>query len=209
MFATQLSTSSNNNVTPFTVRISPWIVSALNKQNPDLVPIYREFFQEYLAGGFFQLCLDVEKFKEEADENQMRIVAMQIFDKFWSPVTQFDVIVKDKVKEQMSQQIDSWNITSDVFDPAIRKLEEECFKKFCMCEKYASFMADRGTYVRTASPRRRLSITDMFVKKGAAGRRSSLGVASWSPKNSAEIMDLDDGFLADENGLTAISEECC
>lgn len=67
-------------------------------------------------------------------------------------------------------------------------------------------MADRGTFVRTASPRRRLSITDMFVKKGAHGRRSSLGVA-WSPKNSAEIMDLDDGgFEAEENGLTVISE---
>jgi len=209
MFANQLNTSANNNVTPFTVKISPWIVSALNKQNPDLNPIYREFFQEYLAGGFFQLCLDVEKFKGEADENQMRIVDMPLFATSWSPVTQFDVLVKDKLKEQMSQQIDSWNITADVFDPAIRKLEEECFKKFCMCEKYASFMADRGTYVRTASPRRRLSITDMFVKKGAAGRRSSLGVASWSPKNSAEIMDLDDGFLADENGLTAITEECC
>jgi hypothetical protein len=70
------------------------------------------------------------------------------------------------------------------------------------------FMADRGTYVRTASPRRRLSITDMFVKKGAQGRRSSLGVGAWSPKNSAEIMDLDDGFLADENGLCVITEEC-
>jgi len=83
-----------------------------------------------------------------------------------------------------------------------------------MCEKYASFMADRGTYVRTASPRRRLSITELFAKKGAQGRRSSLGVGSlgvgpWSPKTSAEIMDLDDGFIAEENGLTIISEECC
>lgn len=160
-------------------------------------------------GGFHQLCLDVEKFKEEADENQMRIVAMQIFDKYWSPVTQYDVIIKDKLRDELARQIDGWQITPDVFDPAIRKLEEECFKKFNMCEKYASFMADRGTYVRTASPRRRLSITDLFVKKGAQGRRSSLGVGvTWSPKGSAEIMDLDDGFVAEENGLSVISEDC-
>jgi len=201
--------SNSGNTSPFSVRIAPWIVSALNKQHPDLVPLYREFFREYLCGGFFQLCVDVEKFKEEADENQMKVVAMQIFDKYWSPVTQYDIIVKDKVRDEMAQQIDSWNITPEVFDQAIRKLEEECFKKFCMCERYASFMADRGTYVRTASPRRRLSITDMFVKKGAQGRRSSLGVGAWSPSNSAEIMDLDDGFIAEENGLTIISEECC
>lgn len=196
----------NNSGNLSTAKVSPWIVSALNKQHPDLLPLYREFFQEYLCGGFHQLCLDVEKFKEEADENQMRIVAMQIFDKYWSPVTQYDVIVKDKLREDMAKHIDSWQVTADVFDPAIRKLEEECFKKFNMCEKYASFMADRGTYVRTASPRRRLSITDMFVKKGAQGRRSSLGV--WSPKGSAEIMDLDDGFIVEENGLCVISEEC-
>lgn len=191
-----------------TAKVSPWIVSALNKIHPDLVNLYREFFQEYLCGGFHQLCLDVEKFKEEADENQMRIVAMQIFDKYWSPVTQYDVIVKDKLRDEMAKQIDDWQIKDDVFDQVIRKLEEECFKKFNMCEKFASFMADRGTYVRTASPRRRLSITDMFAKKGVLARRSSLGVGAWSPKNSAEIMDLDDGFLADENGLCVISEEC-
>jgi len=208
--SSELSNSDDSNVTPFNVKISPWVVAALNKTNPELVPLYRDFATEYLTGGFYQLCLDVEKFKEEADENQMRIVAMQIFDKYWSPVTQFDVIVKDKLRENMAQQIDSWNITAEVFDPAVKKVEEECYRKFCMCEKYASFMADRGTYVRTASPRRRLSITDMFVKKGAAGRRSSLGFASWSPKNSAEIMDLDDGYVAEENGLAAISEteEC-
>lgn len=200
---------SSSTGTPFSVKIPQWIVSSLNKQHPDLLPLYREFFQEYLCGGFYQLCLDVEKFKHEADENQMRIVAMQIFDKYWSPVTQYDLIVKDKVREQMAQDIDNWNINAEVFDSAIRKLEEECFKKFCMCEKYASFMADRGTYVRTASPRRRLSVTELFVKKGAAGRRSSLGQDAWSPKTSAEIMDLDDGFIAEENGLSIISEECC
>jgi hypothetical protein len=191
-------------------KIPQWIISALNKIHPDLVPLYREFFQEFLFGGLHQLCLDVEKFKQEADENQMRIVAMQIFDKYWSPVTQYDVVIKGKLKEDLAKQIDSWNITPDIFDPVIRKLEDECFKKFNMCEKFASFMADRGTFVRTASPRRRLSITDMFVKKGAAARRSSLGVAAWSPKNSAEIMDmdLDDGFLAEENGLCVLAEEC-
>jgi len=198
----------NNSGNLPTAKVSQWVVTALNKIHPDLLPLYREFFQEYLLGGFHQLCLDVEKFKEEADENQMRIVAMQIFDRYWSPVTQYDVIVKDKLRDQMAKQIDGWQITPDVFDAAIRKLEEECFKKFNMCEKYASFMADRGTYVRTASPRRRLSITDMFVKKGAQGRRSSLGVGAWSPSGSAEIMDLDDGFLADENGLCVIAEEC-
>jgi len=202
--------SSDDSIAAATaVKISPWVVAALNKINPELVHLYREFAQDYLAGGFYQLCLDVEKFKQEADENQMRIVAMQIFDKFWSPVTQYDLIIKDKLREDMAHQIDSWTITPEVFDPTVRKIEDECFKKFCMCERYASFMADRGTYVRTASPRRRLSITDVFVKKGAQGRRSSLGFASWSPKNSAEIMDLDDGFVAEENGLSVIQEECC
>jgi len=200
---------NSDNINPFSVKIAPWIVTALSKQHPDLIPLYREFFQEFLCGGFYQLCVDVDKFKEEADENQMKIVAMQIYDKYWSPVTQYDVVIKDKLKEDLAKKIDSWNITSDVFDPVIRKLEGECFKKFCMCEKYASFMADRGTYVRTASPRRRLSITDLFVKKGAQGRRSSLGVTAWSPKNSAEIMDLDHGFLEQENGLSIISEEIC
>jgi len=190
-------------------KVSPWIIAALNKQHPDLVPIYFEFYQEYLSGGFYELCMDVDRFKQEVeDENQMRINAMQIYDKYWSAVTQYDVVIREKLREQMAQQIDTWTITSDIFDATIRKLEEECFKKFNICEKFASFMADRGTYVRTASPRRRLSITDTFIKKGAAGRRSSLA-SVWSPKNSAEIMDLDDGYIAEENGLAAVSEECC
>lgn len=201
--------SNSDNISSFSVKIAPWIVAALSKQHPDLVPLYREFFQEFLLGGFYQLCIDVDKFKEEADENQMKIVAMQIYDKYWSPVTQYDLVIKDKLKEDMAKRIDSWNISADVFDPVVRKLEGDCFKKFCMCEKYASFMADRGTFVRTASPRRRLSITDLFVKKGAQGRRSSLGVTAWSPANSAEIMDLDNGFMEQENGLAIISEECC
>lgn len=156
---------NSDNINPFSVKIAPWIVTALNKQHPDLVPLYREFFQEFLCGGFYQLCIDVDKFKEEADENQMKIVAMQIYDKYWSPVTQYDVgilfelhtipqrnfpssyfpfdlciVIKDKLKEDMAKKIDSWNITSDVFDTVIRKLESECFKKFCMCEKYASYV---------------------------------------------------------------------
>lgn len=191
--------------------VSPWIVAALNKQSPDLVPLYLDFFRDFLTGSLYELCIDVYKFKEEVDENMMRISAMQIFDKYWSPLTQYDLVVKDKLRSEMAAQIDNWSISPDLFDHAIRKLEEECFKKFKICEKFASFMADRGTYVRTASPRRRLSITDMFVKKGAQGRRSSLGLSAWSPKNSAEIMDLDidDGFIAEENGLSVIAEECC
>jgi len=207
---TKTSLSNSDNIDPLSVKVAPWIQAALTKQHPDLVPLYREFFTEFLMGGLYQLSADVDKFKEEADDNQMKIVAMQIYDKYWSPVTSYDLIIKDKLKEDMAKRIDSWNISADVFDPVIRKLEGECFKKFCMCEKYASFMADRGTYVRTASPRRRLSITDLFVKKGAAGRRSSLGVAAWSPKTSAEIMDMDlDNGFEQENGLAVISEECC
>lgn len=196
----------SNGASPSSVKISSWIITSLNKVSPDLVPIYRDFCQDYVAGGYAQLSADIEKFKKEVDENQMRIVAMQIFDRYWSPVTQYDVVIKDKARQQLQEDIDNWKIALDIFDPVLRKIEEDCYKKFTMCEKYASFMADRGTYVRTASPRRRLSVTDLFVKKGAQGRRSSLGVSAWSPKNSAEIMDLDDGIV-EEDRLGAVLEE--
>jgi len=186
--------------------VSPWIISAINKQHPDLVPIYAEFFQEFLKGGFYELYVDVDKFRKEVDENQMKVVARYIYDKYWSPITEYDVVIKEKFRTDMATQIENGNIAPNLFDDVIRKLEDQCYKKFCICEKYASFMADRGIYVRTASPRRRLSVTDLYAKKGAQGRRSSLA-STWSPHASTDNMELDDGFSIEDPNL--MTEECC
>jgi len=176
----------------YRVHISQWIASALSKQHAELCFIYRNFLTKFLDGGYFTLWLEVDTFKnlQTNDENQIRMLASEIYERYWSPNSEYAIHIKPKIKEQLAQNIASGNVTLIIFDDALKELESESYKKFLRSDIYAGFMADRGVFVRTASPKRRVSITELFKKKGPeARRRSSLGVASWTASSSVSVQD--------------------
>eukprot|EP01112_Ceratiomyxa_fruticulosa_P011307 TRINITY_DN305_c0_g1_i1.p1 TRINITY_DN305_c0_g1~~TRINITY_DN305_c0_g1_i1.p1 ORF type:complete len:228 (-),score=51.70 TRINITY_DN305_c0_g1_i1:167-850(-) len=176
----------------YRVHISQWIASALSKQHSELCFIYRNFLTKFLDGGYFTLWLEVDNFKnmQSNDENQIRLLASELYERYWSPNSDYAIHIKPKIKEQLARDIASGNVTVTIFDEALKELESESYKKFLRSDIYAGFMADKGVFVRTASPKRRVSITELFKKKGPeARRRSSLGVSAWTAAQQQAVQD--------------------
>jgi len=186
------------------IKLSPAISSELQKKHPELCYMFRMFLKKWLGGEYWQMWMEVDKFKEmELDPVHTRIAATQIFDKYWSPASEYHIDIRPKVKEQLAQKIDTGNVGKACFDEALKELELESYKKFLRSDEYAGFMADKGVFVRTSSPKRRVSITELFKKKSRAG--------SSSLRFSAEIDDSNSTFSLEgslnASGCLSVVEE--
>lgn len=168
------------------MRLSPFVTAELQKKHPELCYMFRMFLKKWLGGEYWEMWMEVDRFKEmELDPTATRIMATQIFDKYWSPASEYHIDVRAKIKERLAQQIDQGVVDKNIFEEALKELEVESYKKFLRSDEYAGFMADKGVFVRTSSPKRRVSITELFKKKS---RGSS------SLRFSAEIDDSNSTF---------------
>lgn len=186
------------------IKLSPFVTSELSKKHPELCYMFRMFLKKWLGGEYWQMWMEVDKFKEmELDPIETRIMATQIFDKYWAPTSEFNIDIRPKIKERLAQDIDQGKVDKTSFDEALKELELESYKKFLRSDEYAGFMADKGVFVRTSSPKRRVSITELFKKKSRAG--------SSSLRFSAEIDDSNSTFSLEgslnQNQL-AVVDEC-
>jgi len=204
----------------YRVHISQWIASSLSKQHSELCFIYRNFLTKFLDGAYFNLWLEVDNFKnlQTNDENQVRMLASEIYDRYWSPNSEYTILIKPKIKEQLAQNIADGNVNTEIFDDALKELESESYKKFLRSDIYVGFMADKGVFVRTSSPKRRVSITELFKKKGPESRRrSSLGVSAWtasvsvqdSPVMDSEDESMEDSFSLDSDHVNSLGNFNC
>jgi len=172
------------------IKLSPYVTAELQKKHPELCYMFRMFLKKWLGGEYWQMWMDVDRFKEiELDTTSTRIMATQIFDKYWSPASEYNIDIRPKVKEQLAQSIDSGNVTKTCFDDALKELELESYKKFLRSDEYAGFMADKGVFVRTSSPKRRVSITELFKRKNRAGSSSLRFSAEINEENSTFLLE--------------------
>jgi len=168
------------------MRLSAFVTAELTKKNPELCYMFRMFLKKWLGGEYWEMWMEIDRFKEmELDPIATRIMATQIFDKYWSSASEYHIDVRAKIKERLAQQIDSGTVDKNIFEEALKELELESYKKFLRSDEYCGFMADKGVFVRTSSPKRRVSITELFKKKS---RGSS------SLRFSAEIDDSNSTF---------------
>jgi Regulator of G protein signaling domain len=198
-FQLKKSLSLSQNVQANSIKVSPDITSALQKTNPELVHMFKNFLTGQIDGEYVALWHAMENFKVSASSGkskaELTIAAQDIYDKYWSPDSDYQIFIKPKVKENLQERTDANDIDSTLFDEAATQLETECYKKFLRSDMYASFMADQGSFVRTSSPKRRVSITELFKKKETQ-RRSSL--ASFSAKHLSPLEE-DEGGLNPHN----------
>jgi len=167
------------------ITLSPHITAELQKKHPELCYMFRMFLKKWLGGEYWQMWMEVDRFKEvELDSTGTRIMATQIFDKFWAPTSEYNIDIRPKIKERLAQEIDSGTVQKTCFDEALKELEIESYKKFLRSDEYAGFMADKGVFVRTSSPKRRVSITELFKKKSRAGSSSLRFSAEIDESNS-------------------------
>jgi len=187
------------------LKLSPFVTAELQKKHPELCYMFRMFLKKWLGGEYWQMWMEVDKFKDlDLDQVSTRIMATQIFDKYWSNASEYHIDIRPKVKDQLAHQIEAGNVEKTCFDQALKELELESYKKFLRSDEYAGFMADKGVFVRTSSPKRRVSITELFKKKSRAG--------SSSLRFSAEIDDSNSTFSLEgslnSSGLTTVDESC-
>jgi len=179
------------------IRISPDIAENLKKHNPELVQMFKAYLLEQLEGDYVELWLALDNFKQDAfitkNRADLLATAQAIYDKYWGASSEYQIAIKPKVKDNLTERMEAQDVDANIFDEAASQLEQESYKKFLRSDVYASFMADRGSFVRTSSPKRRVSITELFKKKGE--RRSSL--ASFS----ATQVSLDDDDEHDFRGI--------
>lgn len=188
------SIQSNN------IRVSPDITAALQKTNPELVMMFKNFLTGQIDGDYVTLWQEMDDFKNMAtngsrNSTELATVAQEIYDTYWSPDSDYQISIKTKVKDNMQERIEGGDIDATLFDEAATQLETECYKKFLRSDMYASFMADQGSFVRTSSPKRRVSITELFKRKDSY-RRSSL--ASFSSSHLSPLEE-DEGGLNPHN----------
>jgi len=176
------------------IKLSTFVTAELGKKHPELCYMFRMFLKKWLGGEYWQMWMEVDRFKDmDLDPISTRILATQIFDKYWAPSSDYHIDIRPKIKDHLADQIDSGRVDRTCFDEALKELEMESYKKFLRSDEYAGFMADKGVFVRTSSPKRRVSITELFKKKSRAG--------SISLRFSAEIDEGNSTFSL-EGSLT-------
>lgn len=186
------------------MRLSQGITNALQQQHPELCYLFRVFLKSYLDGGYWQMWMEIDQFKESEDEDpeHRRQAATRIFEKYWSPSAEFTIDIKPKIKDALAQRIEQGDINTAIFDDALAELEQESYKKFLRSDSYAGFMAEKGVYVRTSSPKRRVSITELFKKKTRRGSnlKFSTEIDQEDP-NSFSLEGSTDSIGADDLNL--------
>jgi len=164
------------------VHISPDIVASLEKQHADLVMLFKVFLQEQLDGQYNQFWVDMDSYKQIASSKSLlnlTLAAQALFDRYFSPDTSCCTLpLKPRIVGAVQFQMQHGGCTASTFDEVVTLVERDAYKKFTRSNLYASFLADRGSFVRTSSPKRRVSITELFKKKEE--RRSSLGLGASS-----------------------------
>lgn len=185
------------------MRLSPFVTAELQKKHPELCYMFRMFLKKWLGGEYWEMWMEVDRFKEmELDPVATRIMATQIFDKYWSQASEYHIDVRPKIKERLAQQIDAGTVNKDIFEEALKELEVESYKKFLRSDEYAGFMADKGVFVRTSSPKRRVSITELFKKK-SRGSSSLRFSAEIDESNSTFSLE---GSLHSSQPLSVVDE---
>lgn len=81
------------------IRISPDIIAALNKMNPELVPMFKLYLQEQLEGDYMNLWLSIDSFKHDSQgkhrhHSELESMAQDIYEKYWSPSSGHQVVIK-------------------------------------------------------------------------------------------------------------------
>lgn len=74
------------------MRLSPFVTAELQKKHPELCYMFRMFLKKWLGGEYWEMWMEVDRFKEmELDATATRIMATQIFDKYWSPASEYHI----------------------------------------------------------------------------------------------------------------------
>lgn len=74
------------------ITLSPYVTAELQKKNPELCYMFRMYLKKWLGGEYWHMWMEVDKFKEmELDPISTRIMATQIFDKYWAPSSEYNI----------------------------------------------------------------------------------------------------------------------
>lgn len=190
----------------YAMKLSPFVTAELQKKHPELCYMFRMFLKKWLGGEYWEMWMEVDRFKEmELDATSTRIMATQIFDKYWSATSEYTIDIRPKIKERLAQQIDQGTVDKNIFEEALKELEVESYKKFLRSDEYAGFMADKGVFVRTSSPKRRVSITELFKKKsrGSSSLRFSAEI-----DDTSSTFSLEGSLNSSRDSLSPVMEEC-
>jgi len=164
--------------------------------------LFKVFLQEQLDGHYNEFWVDMDNFQRTyARKNHIEVTlaAQALFDRYFSADTSLCTLpVKQRMVDAVHWQIQAGECPCNTFDEVVAAVERDAYKKFTRSNLYASFLADRGSFVRTASPKRRVSITELFKKREE--RRSSLGLGA-SSFGAAMQEEQDEDDVHDYLGL--------
>jgi hypothetical protein len=74
------------------MKLSPFVTAELQKKHPELCYMFRMFLKKWLGGEYWEMWMEIDRFKEmELDTTSTRITATQIFDKYWSPASEYHI----------------------------------------------------------------------------------------------------------------------
>jgi hypothetical protein len=74
------------------MKLSPFVTAELQKKHPELCYMFRMFLKKWLGGEYWEMWMEIDRFKEtDLDATSTRIVATQIFDKYWSPASEYNI----------------------------------------------------------------------------------------------------------------------
>jgi len=137
--------------------------------------MFRAFLLEQLNGTYAEFWVAMDAFRNAGGKGtiELAMLARELFEQFFSAESANPVPLKQRTKETLTLQLKNGETDTTIFDEAVSFFEHDVFRKFVRSDLYASFMADHGSFVRTASPKRRVSITELFKRKEE--RRASLG----------------------------------
>lgn len=177
--------------------------------DPDLCLLFRQFLKDSYAGESLSFWATIESFKEITDQDELEAKASDIYAKFFSSDSEYELNVDSKTKTNLEQKLRITPLDNTLFDEVQRAvyalMETDCYSKFIASKQYKAFMEQRGKTLQespTASPKpaKKSLLSSLFKKKvkdkdgkldpdsPPGGRlRSASAAPLYSPPSSPEL----------------------
>jgi len=164
----------SNSVDFINIKISEDLEQTL--ADPELCLLFRQFLKDSYAGESLSFWATIESFKEITNQDELETRAHDIYEKFFSPKSEYELNVDSRTKSHLERKMRTPPLDITLFDEVQKVvyslLETDCYLKFVASKPYKSYIEQRerpgGPSQNTTSspkPGKKSLLSSLFRKK--------------------------------------------
>eukprot|EP01103_Thecamoeba_quadrilineata_P009202 TRINITY_DN18921_c0_g1_i1.p1 TRINITY_DN18921_c0_g1~~TRINITY_DN18921_c0_g1_i1.p1 ORF type:complete len:329 (-),score=47.96 TRINITY_DN18921_c0_g1_i1:179-1165(-) len=141
-------------------------------RHPYLTILFREFLRLNLALESYLFFVEVELYRELAEDRDRQQIAQDIFQKYFGPNSEYEIHVDGNIIEGLKAEITQDPISSTIFDfvqqTVLLTLEGTCLPNFLVWKLYVEFLIDpitRKVFLNTVNGYPPCETSNQYIRR--------------------------------------------